>query len=118
MIDDVRATYPRMRIIATTLRAVSSETVNDCGAIAWSADDGLVEATARPTLEIFDRVHGEGSFAWGLVLGLLERRPLQEAVDLGAAHGAHAMTTPGDTAMATRAEVERLARGGCARVQR
>lgn len=118
MIEKVRAGYPTMAVIATTLRTVRSATVNDWGAIAWSEETGLVEATHRPALEIFDRVGGGDSFASGLVYGLLTGRPLGEAVNLGAAHGALAMTTPGDTSMATRLEVEALAAGGSARVQR
>ena len=69
-------------------------------------------------MQIFDRVGGGDSFASGLVFGLLDGRSLQQAVELGAAHGALAMTTPGDTSMASRDEVERLAAGGSARVQR
>ena len=81
-------------------------------------DTGFVEATARPGLEILDRVGGGDSFASGLIYGMLEHGDLQEAVELGAAHGALVMTTPGDTSSATLAEVEKLARGGNARVQR
>ncbi|MGN6332946.1 MAG: PfkB family carbohydrate kinase [Motilibacteraceae bacterium] len=118
MISEVVTCYPNFRVVATTLRTVRSATVNDWGAIAWSRDTGVVEATHRAGLEIFDRVGGGDSFASGLVFGLLGGRRLQEAVELGAAHGALAMTTPGDTSMATRKEVEALARGGNARVQR
>ena len=92
--------------------------MNDWGAVAWSPDTGLVQATHRPGLEIFDRVGGGDSFASGLVYGLLTGRALAEAVNLGAAHGALAMTTPGDTSMASLPEVEALASGGGARVQR
>ena len=95
-----------------------SATVNDWGAIAWSRADGFVEATPRPRLEILDRVGGGDSFASGLVYGLLSRRGPPAAVEYGAAHGALAMTTPGDTSMATLAEVEALVRGAGARVQR
>jgi 2-dehydro-3-deoxygluconokinase len=105
------------RVIATTLRGVKTATVNDWGAIAWS-DGKLVEATHRPGLEILDRVGGGDSFASGLIYGLLEKGDLGVAVEYGAAHGALAMTTPGDTSMATLAEVEALAGGGGARVQR
>lgn len=118
MIDRVAAAYPNFQVIATTLRTVRSATVNDWGAIAWSRDEGLVQATHRPGLEILDRVGGGDSFASGLVYGLLEGEPLATAVEYGAAHGALAMTTPGDTTMASKAEVLKLAGGGGARVDR
>jgi 2-dehydro-3-deoxygluconokinase len=117
MISDVVAEYPNLAVIATTLRAVHSATVNDWGAVAWS-EGTFVEATRRPRLEILDRVGGGDSFASGLIYGLLEKGDLATAVEYGAAHGALAMTTPGDTSMASLAEVERLVRGGGARVQR
>lgn len=118
MIDAVVEAYPQLAVIATTLRAVQSASQNDWSAVAWSRQDGFVRATQRRELAIMDRVGGGDSFASGLVFGLLEGRPLEQAVELGAAHGALAMTTPGDTSMATRAEVEALASGGSARVQR
>lgn len=118
MIDRVAAEYPNFSVIATTLRGVKSATVNDWSAIAWSPESGLVEATPRPGLEIFDRVGGGDSFASGLVFGLLTGQTLERAVNIGAAHGALAMTTPGDTSMATMAEVMKLAGGGSARVDR
>ena len=118
MIERASAEFPNFRIVATTLRAARSATVNDWGAIAWSRDDGFVEATPRPGLEIMDRVGGGDSFASGLIFGLMERGGLRLAVELGAAHGALAMTTPGDTSTATLAEVEALAAGAGARVQR
>jgi len=118
MIDTVRATFPNFAVIATTLRSVHSASVNDWGAIAWSQGTGLVQATHRPGLEIFDRVGGGDSFASGLVFGLLNGHSLAEAVEIGAAHGALAMTTPGDTTMASQAEILALAAGGSARVQR
>ena len=118
MIDRASLEFPNFRVVATTLRAVRSATVNDWGAIAWSRDDGFVEATPRPRLEIMDRVGGGDSFASGLIFGLMERGDLRLAAELGAAHGALAMTTPGDTSTATLAEVEALAAGIAARVQR
>jgi 2-dehydro-3-deoxygluconokinase len=118
MIDDVARAYPKLAVIATTLRAVRSATSNDWGAIAWSRQSGLVKAIERPGLEILDRVGGGDSFASGLICGLLDGEDLATAVEYGAAHGALAMTTPGDTSMATRAEVVKLARGGGARVDR
>ena len=122
MIGEVTRHFTGVEVIATTLRSVRTATVNDWGAIAWSADgsqeDGFVEATHRPGLEIFDRVGGGDSFASGLIYALLSGFDLQTAVEYGAAHGALAMTTPGDTSMASRREVEALAGGGGARVQR
>lgn len=118
MIDAVTREYPNLRVVATTLRSVRSATINDWGAIAWSAQDGFVQATHRPGLEILDRVGGGDSFASGLIYGLLEGPDLKTAVEYGAAHGALAMTTPGDTSMATLEEVLQLAGGGTARVQR
>jgi 2-dehydro-3-deoxygluconokinase len=118
MIGEVTKAYPNLRVVATTLRSVRSATVNDWGAIAWSPESGFVEATHRPGLEIMDRVGGGDSFASGLVYGLLMGHELATAVEYGAAHGALAMTTPGDTSMATLSEVERAMRGGAARVLR
>ena len=118
MIDQVAVAYPDLAVIATTLRTVRSATVNDWGALAWSRPTGVVRAAHRERLEILDRVGGGDSFASGLIYGLLDGRPLHVAVEYGAAHGALAMTTPGDTTMATRAEVLKLAAGGSARVDR
>ncbi|HYN94454.1 MAG TPA: sugar kinase [Pilimelia sp.] len=118
MIESVVKEYDNFRVVATTLRTVRTATVNDWGAIAWSAAAGFVQATHRPALEIMDRVGGGDSFASGLVYGLLTGRDLQAAVEYGAAHGALAMTTPGDTSMASLKEVEALVRGAGARVQR
>jgi len=118
MIERASAEFLNLRVIATTLRAVRTATVNDWGAIAWSREDGFVEAAQRDGLEILDRVGGGDSFASGLLYGLLQLGDLALAVEYGAAHGALAMTTPGDTSSATLAEVEALVRGGGARVQR
>ncbi len=118
MIDRAAREFPNFQVVATTLRSVRSATVNDWSAIAWSRESGFVEATARPDLEILDRVGGGDSFASGLVYGILLDGDLQTAVEYGAAHGALAMTTPGDTSMATLREVEALVRGGSARVRR
>jgi len=118
MIDRVAEEFGNFQVIATTLRTVRSATVNDWGAIAWSREEGLVRATHRPGLEILDRVGGGDSFASGLVYGLLDGQALATAVEYGAAHGALAMTTPGDTTMASKAEVLKLAGGGSARVDR
>lgn len=118
MVEEVTKTYPNLSVVATTLRAVHSASNNDWTAIAWSAQTGLLSSIERKNLEILDRVGGGDSFASGIIYGLLEGRSLQESLELGAAHGALAMTTPGDTSMVTKAEVERLAEGGNARVQR
>ncbi|MFC5281615.1 PfkB family carbohydrate kinase [Arcanobacterium canis] len=118
MIEKVAADYPNFKVIATTLRAVRSASSNDWGAIAWSREDGLVQAIQRDSLEIFDRVGGGDSFASGLIYGLITGSSLKRAVNLGAAHGALAMTTPGDTSMATLSDVLKLADGGNARVVR
>jgi 2-dehydro-3-deoxygluconokinase len=118
MIKEVSAAYPNIKVIATTLRTVKTATVNDWGALAWSGESGLVRATNRVGLEIFDRVGGGDSIASGLIAALLEGQTLQTAVEWGAAHGALAMTTPGDTSMATSAEILKLAGGGSARVDR
>ncbi|WP_407345755.1 sugar kinase [Pengzhenrongella phosphoraccumulans] len=118
MIATAAAAYPNFRAIATTMRTVRSASVNDWGAIAWSPATGVVQATHRERLEIMDRVGGGDSFASGLIYGLLDGQSLATAVEYGAAHGALAMTTPGDTTMATKAEVLKLAAGGGARVDR
>ena len=117
MIGTAVEAFPNFKVTATTLRAVQSATVNDWGAICWS-DGDFFEATNRKGLEILDRVGGGDSFASGLIYGFLATGDPQQAVEYGAAHGALAMTTPGDTSMATLAEVERLIGGGGARVQR
>ncbi|MGV8972955.1 MAG: sugar kinase [Rhodoglobus sp.] len=118
MITTAAAAYPNFHVIGTTMRTVRSASINDWGAIAWSPETGVVQATHRERLEILDRVGGGDSFASGLIYGLLDGQPLQTAVEYGAAHGALAMTTPGDTTMATKAEILKLAAGGNARVDR
>ena len=117
MITRAVGEYPNFKAVATTLRAVKSATVNDWGAICW-AGGKFYEAKHRPDLEIMDRVGGGDSFASGLIYGFLSGADPQTAVDYGAAHGALAMTTPGDTSMASLAEVKKLAGGGGARVER
>jgi len=118
MVERITTAHPHFTIIATTLRSVHSATVNDWGAVAWSADTGLVRATTRERLEILDRIGGGDSFASGLIHGLLAGESLSTAVEYGAAHGALAMTTPGDTSMASEADVVALAGGARARVLR
>ena len=118
MIERATSEFENFKVVATTLRGVHSATVNDWSAIAWSRESGFVDATPRPGLQILDRVGGGDSFASGLVYGLMEHDDLQTAVEYGAAHGALAMTTPGDTSTASLREVEALVRGAGARVQR
>jgi 2-dehydro-3-deoxygluconokinase len=117
MIRTAVATYPNLKAVAATLRAVKSATINDWGAICW-CDGGFHAARERPDLEILDRVGGGDSFASGFIYGLMELGDAALAVEYGAAHGALAMTTPGDTTMASLAEVEKVVRGGGARVDR
>ena len=118
LLRDVTSEYENLAVVATTLRTVHTASVNDWGAVAWSAATGFVEAQPRAGLEILDRVGGGDSFASGLLYGLLELGDLGAAVEYGAAHGALAMTTPGDTSTARLAEVRRLVERGGARVQR
>lgn len=117
MIETAAAAYPNFQVIATTLRGVRSASVNDWSALAWSRQAGLLRSTER-TLDILDRVGGGDSFASGLIFGLLTGQSLNTSLEYGVAHGALAMTTPGDTSMATKAEVIKLAGGGNARVDR
>lgn len=117
MINSAVAAYPNLKATGTTLRGVHTATVNDWGALAW-AEGEFYEATHRPGLEILDRVGGGDSFASGFIYGLMELGDPALAVEYGAAHGALVMTTPGDTSAARLAEVEKLARGGSARVDR
>ena len=100
-----------------TLRTVKTATVNDWKAICW-ADGEIWQSKEYNGLEIMDRVGGGDSFASGLVYGLITTGDAEKAVNYGAAHGALAMTTPGDTSMATKADVEKLVGGGGARVDR
>ena len=117
MIEQVVAAYPNFQVVATTLRNARTATINDWSAIAWH-QGRYHNAISLPGLEILDRVGGGDSFASGLIYGFLADKGAQWAVDCGCAHGALAMTTPGDTTMVTRREVERVMRGGSARVQR
>jgi 2-dehydro-3-deoxygluconokinase len=117
MIEKAVTEFPNFNVVATTLRNAKTATINDWGAVCY-ANGELYQAPVRENLEIFDRVGGGDSFASGLVYGLLTGKGPQWAVECGAAHGALAMTTPGDTTMATLAEVERVMKGGTARVDR
>ena len=117
MIKKAVGEFSNFKVVATTLRNAKTATVNDWGAICYAGGE-FYEAPVRDNLEIFDRVGGGDSFASGLIYGLLTGRGPQWAVECGAAHGALAMTTPGDTTMATLAEVERVMKRGTARVDR
>lgn len=117
MITEVVKEFPNLKVVATTLRNAKTASVNDWGAIMYSKGE-FYEATLRSDLEIYDRVGGGDSFASGLIYGLMEGKPPAEAVNYGAAHGALAMTTPGDTTTASLREVEKVMQGGGARVDR
>jgi 2-dehydro-3-deoxygluconokinase len=117
MIHKAVKKFPNFKVIATTLRTVKTASINSWGAICY-AQDNFFEADHREDIEIFDRVGGGDSFASGLIYGFLTTGDPQKAVEYGAAHGALAMTTPGDTSMASLAEVEKLMKGGSARVVR
>ncbi len=117
MIENATKIYPNFKVIATTLRTVKTATVNDWSAICW-ADGQIHKGIELPGLEILDRVGGGDSFASGLIYGLMSGKPAAEAVNYGIAHGALAMTTPGDTSMASLKEVENIIGGKGARVQR
>jgi 2-dehydro-3-deoxygluconokinase len=117
MIETAVKAFPNFKATATTLRTAKTATVNDWAAIAWQ-DGKFYESRKYPGLEILDRVGGGDSFASGFIYGLMTTGDPQIAVDYGAAHGALAMTTPGDTSMAAKEEVEKLMKGGGARVQR
>ena len=117
MIATAVAEFPNFKVAATTLRRVITATRNDWSAILWH-DGTFYDSRPYPDLEILDRVGGGDSFASGLAFGFLEFNDPQQAVEYGAAHGALAATTPGDTSMATRKEVEKQIAGGGARVVR
>ncbi|MCX7788391.1 MAG: sugar kinase [Spirochaetes bacterium] len=117
MIAEVVKTFPNFKAVATTLREVKSATFNDWSAVLYY-DGTFFQAREYKDLEIYDRVGGGDSFASGLIYGFLTGKDPQLCVEYGAAHGALAMTTPGDTSMASLKEVEKLVAGGSARVER
>jgi 2-dehydro-3-deoxygluconokinase len=117
MIERAVTEFPNFKVVATTLRNAKTATINDWSAVCYTAGE-LYQAPVRENLEILDRIGGGDSFASGLIYGFLTERGPQWAVECGAAHGALAMTTPGDTTMATLVEVERVMKGGTARVAR
>ncbi len=116
MIDSVVAKYPKVKIVATTLREVKSTNRHAWGAVAWI--DGKTYVTPTAELDVLDRVGGGDGYASGFIYGLLTGETPQEAVNLGWAHGALLTTFPGDTTMATVEQVRAFAQGGSARIQR
>ena len=117
MIRRAVADYPNFKVAATTLRNAKTASVNDWGAVCFT-EGQLHQATMRYDLDIFDRVGGGDSFASGLIYGFLTGESPEWAVNCGAAHGALAMTTPGDTTTVSLADVLRVMKGGGARVAR
>jgi 2-dehydro-3-deoxygluconokinase len=116
MIDKVTKKYPRVKIIATTLREVHSTNHHTWGAVAWINGKTVVAPTCE--LDVHDRVGGGDGFAAGFFYGLLAGEPNEQALRLGWAHGALLTTFPGDTTMATADQVRALAKGASARIQR
>jgi 2-dehydro-3-deoxygluconokinase len=117
MIESVTRTFSNLSVVATTLRHARTANVNDWGAVLW-ANGEFFQATPRESLDIYDRVGGGDGFASGMIYSLLAGRPPAEAVEIGAAHGALAMTTPGDTSMVSLEEVEAAIGQRTARVVR
>jgi len=116
MIDKVVAKYPKVKIVATTLREVHSTNHHSWSAVAWV--NGKTYSAPTCELNVFDRVGGGDGFASGFFYGLLNNESPEEAVKLGWAHGALLTTFPGDTTMATLNDVKAFAEGGSARIQR
>ena len=117
MISAASVLYPNFKVIGTTLRTVRTATTNDWSAICW-AEGKFYEGMTLEGLEILDRVGGGDSFASGLIYGLMSGKDYRTSLNYGICHGALAMTTAGDTSMASRQEVENLMKGAGARVQR
>ena len=116
MMEHLNREFP-VRSIATTLRKARTAGRNDWGAICYY-EGRFYEAKHRPDLDIYDRVGGGDSFASGYIYGLLSGRPIEWALECGAAHGALAMTTPGDTSMVTLREIINVMEGAGARIAR
>ena len=116
MLREVAAAYPNLKLIASTLRTAHSASRNGWGAIALYQD--RIVQVPQQEIDVLDRVGGGDGFASGLIYGLLAEKPIEWAVGCGVAHGALAMTTPGDTSMATLTEVERTMKGASARIAR
>ncbi len=117
MIREAVSQFPNFKVVATTLRTAKTANINDWGAILYAAGE-FYQARTRENLEIYDRVGGGDGFASGTIYAFLQGKSPQEAVEYGAAHGALAMTTPGDTSMATLKEVEAAIKATSARVIR
>jgi len=117
MMEEVVRSYPNLKVIASTLRGVKSASRNDWSAVCY-CNGNFYEAAQRADLEVFDRVGGGDSFASGLIYGILSGHDPSWAVECGAAHGVLAMTTPGDTSMATLDEVQKVMTGAAARIAR
>ena len=117
MIHAAVAAFPNFKVAATTLRKATTATLNDWSALLYY-EGQLYQSMKRLNLEIYDRVGGGDGFASGLAYGFLEGKGAQAAVEYGAAHGALAMTTPGDTSMVRVEEVEAAMKGKGARVIR
>jgi 2-dehydro-3-deoxygluconokinase len=116
MIEKVVKAYPRVKVVATTLREVHSTNRHSWGAVAWIDGQSYVSPTCE--LDVLDRVGGGDGFAAGFFYGLLAGEAPAAAVRLGWAHGALITTFPGDTTMATVEQVRAFAQGGSARIQR
>ncbi len=116
MIDQVTARFPQVKVVATTLREVSSTNRHTWGAVAWVT--GKTYASPTCELDVLDRVGGGDGFASGFFYGLLSGEAPEAALRLGWAHGALLTTTPGDTTMVTLEQVKAYAQGGSARIQR
>lgn len=117
MIKELAEIYPNFKVIANTLRTVKTATINDWSALCWAKGE-IYQGNTMENLEILDRVGGGDSFASGLIYGLMTTGDPEKSVNYGVAHGALAMTTPGDTSMVSREEVERIMDGNNARVIR
>ena len=117
MIEKVVAEFPGLAVVAITLRQATTATLNHWGALGY-CQGHFYEAPTRENLEIYDRVGGGDCFASGLIYGLLMGREPQWAVECGAAHGALAMSTPGDTSMVTLEEVLRAMEARSPRIMR
>src|SRR5689334_4566201 len=116
MMEQVVTRFPKIKIVATTLREVHSTNRHEWGAVAWI--EGKTHVSPTCVLEVYDRVGGGDGFASGFFYGLMSGKSPDEAVRLGWAHGALLTTFPGDTSMATLEQVESFAKGGSARIQR
>ena len=117
MIGDVVEAFPNFKVVATTLRNAKTAGFNDWGAVLYTGGE-FYQSRMREDLEIYDRVGGGDGFATGMIWSFLQGKDPQEAVEIGAAHGALTMSTPGDTSMMTEAEVLRAVAAKGARVVR